>query len=111
EAVAGTALKTIAAVLGHEVAEELVVKRDLDYFRDPRSARLTVENFAKTFTPQIEFQLLVWLKEIENSPPGRKRGTVTVPLLYMQALYHELLVGNDATVASVSYWTYANGFR
>jgi hypothetical protein len=82
---------------------------ELDFYANVADSRKIVEAYAHEFTQNIERQLLAILTLLIQREPA-SRETLTVPALYVAALYHGYLESPDTDMISTSYYTFYDGF-
>lgn len=87
---------------------------ELDFFADRGAALRHLDTFLKSRTPrerEVMTPIVEHLKSLRKpatTPAGRP---FSVPLFYLQALYHNFLAAPDTDVISSSFWTVADGFQ
>ncbi len=87
-----------------------IERRELDFYADKTAAGELIRKYAAaTLTHDYESQVLSDLKKLQARTPISRNKSVTVPLLYLQALLED--AKNRASVVSTSFWTYTNGFK
>jgi hypothetical protein len=108
-----SAAKTLRA-LGKADWQSRLIPINLDFFGARDAALKEIDNYVKRQTPSIRNQLKAAADAVRGlKPPSStpKERPYVVPLLYLQALYGNLLASGETDVVSSSFWTLFDGFR